>query len=75
MALMGSVTMSISSLNTNFKELELIIAGNCVIFPDSLIGTTMKDGGKRERPLFRSLAISLQNFNHHYYFQTKQSFV
>ena len=49
MALMGLVTISISSLNTNFKELELIISGNCVIFPKSLIGATIQDGGKRER--------------------------
>jgi len=49
MAPIGLVTMSISSLNTNFKELRLIVAGDCVIFPKSLIGATMQDGGKKER--------------------------
>ena len=49
MALMELVTMSISSSNTDFKELELIISGDCVIFPKSLIGATIQDGGKRER--------------------------
>ena len=49
MAPMGSVTMSISSSKTTFKELELIISEGCVIFPKSLIGATIQDGGKRER--------------------------
>ena len=41
--------MSISCLYTKSKELELIIVGNYIIFPKSLIDTTMQDGGKRER--------------------------
>ena len=50
--------MSISSSNTDFKELELIILGDCVIFPKSLIDATIQDGGKRERRN-RSHAFSL----------------
>ena len=46
---MRSMTMSISCPSIKFKELELIITENCVIFPKSLIGATIQDGGKRER--------------------------
>ena len=52
MAPMGSVTMSISSLKTTFKELELmfffklqkllaVVVVECVIFANSLIGATI----------------------------------
>ena len=42
-------TMSISSLKITFEKLELIVSEGCVIFPKSLIGATIQDGGKRER--------------------------
>ena len=49
MALMGLVSMLISCPGVSFKELKLIVVAECIIFSWSLIGTTMQDGGKRER--------------------------
>ena len=48
-ALIGLVSMLMSCLVVRFKELKLILVAEGVIFPWSLIGTTMQDGGKRER--------------------------
>ena len=41
--------MLMSCSGISFKELKLIVVAECVIFPWSLIGATMQDGGKRER--------------------------
>ena len=49
--------MLISSSKTTFKELELIISEDCVIFPKSLIGATIQDSGKRERRNLRFTAL------------------
>ena len=43
------VSMLMSCLDVSFKELKLIVVAEYVIFPWSLIGATMQDGGKRER--------------------------
>ena len=42
----------------SFKELKLIVVAECVIFPWSLIGATMQDGGKRERRNVTSYCVS-----------------
>jgi len=49
MASMELVSMLMSCPGVSFKELKLIVVAECVIFPWSLIGATMQDGGKRER--------------------------
>ena len=69
MAPMRSVTMSISSLKTTFKELKLIISEGCVIFPKSLIGATIQDGGKRERKnVLKFLSFAISNFSCYFTF-------
>ena len=52
----GSVTMSISSSKTTFKELELMFflfwwlkGKRNSVFANSLMGTTIQDGGMREK--------------------------
>jgi len=49
MALMGLVTMLMSCSVVRFEELKPMLVAEGVIFPWSLIGATMQDGGKRER--------------------------
>jgi len=49
MALKELVSILMSCPGISFKELKLIVVAECVIFPWSLIGATMQDGGKRER--------------------------
>jgi len=43
------VSILMSCPDISFKELKLIVVAECVIFPWSLIGATMQDGGKREK--------------------------
>ena len=41
--------MSISEFGVRLLETLVIAVGESVIFTNSLVGTTMQDGGKRER--------------------------
>ena len=49
MASIKLVSMLMSCPDVSFKKLKLIVVVECVIFPWSLIGTTIQDGSKRER--------------------------
>jgi len=41
--------MSKSRIEVILCVVELVVVSESVIFPSSIVGTTMQDGGKRER--------------------------